>query len=248
MRKKIKYIYHFSVGLLLLTIMGVTALSLRILSFGLLTDFNRKYIVPMFSKLILDSLGISLENNMKLEKPDRPHFYTFNHNSHLDAFILMCLGLTNTRFLMSEKVLHYIPATLAALSIGVLYIPTKKNKERRLKFFIRLAERIKRERVSIAGSSEGTGGEFNTINQFNRGVYHMAVECEMPIVAIFIYTPVESNPSTDFRPIKKGTVRLELLDVIPTDEWKLEDLDTHIDEVRQMYVERFNSLMEAKAV
>jgi len=247
MQKKIKYIYHFSVGFLLLTILGVTALSLRIISFGLLTDFNRKYLVPAFSKAILSSLGITLENEVKLEEPDRPHFYTFNHNSHLDAFILMCLGLTNTRFLMSEKTLHYLPATLAALAIGVLYIPTKNYKERRLKFFIKLAERIKKEKVSIAGSSEGTGGEFNTINQFNRGVYHMALVSEMPIVAIFIYTPVESNPSTDFRPIKKGTVRMELLDIIPTTDWKLKNLDSHIEEVRNMYVEKFNSFGEAKA-
>lgn len=245
MWKKINYIYHFSIGLLLLTIMGITALSLRILSFGLLTDFNRKYVVPMFSKLILDSLGITLENKVRLKKPDRPHFYTFNHNSHLDAFILMCLGLTNTRFLMSEKVRHYIPATLAALSIGVLYIPTKENKERRLNFFIRLAERIKKEKVSIAGSSEGTGGEFNTINQFNRGVYHMALVCQMPIVAIYIHTPVESNPSTDFRPIKKGTVRMELIDIIETKDWKLENLDSHINEVRNMYVEKFNTYANA---
>ncbi len=102
--------------------------------------------------------------------------------------------------------------------------------------------------MSIAGSSEGTGGEFNTINQFNRGVYHMALVSEMPIVAIFIYTPVESNPSTDFRPIKKGTVRMELLDIIPTTDWKLENLDSHIDQIRNIYVEKFNSFGGAKAI
>jgi putative phosphoserine phosphatase/1-acylglycerol-3-phosphate O-acyltransferase len=248
MWEKIKHIYHFSVGLLLLTTLGIIALSLRIISFGLLTDFNRKHLVPAVSKVILYILGITLENEVKLEEPDRPHFYTFNHSSHLDVFILMCLGLTNTRFLLSEKTLHYLPATLVALAIGVLYIPTKSNKERRLKFFIKLAERIKKEKVSIAGSSEGTEGEFNTINQFNRGVYHMALVSEMPIVAIFIYTPVESNPSTDFRPIKKGTVRMELLDIIPTNDWKLENLDSHIDQIRNMYVEKFNSFGEAKAI
>ena len=50
MWKKIKYIYHFSVGLLLLTTMGIIALSLRIISFGWLTDFNRKYLVPVVFK------------------------------------------------------------------------------------------------------------------------------------------------------------------------------------------------------
>lgn len=246
MQKKLITIYRICFGFLLITIMGVVALSLRIVSFGRLTNFNRKYFVPAFSKFILFCIGIRVENRLKLEEPERPHFYTFNHNSYLDAFILMCLGLTNTRFLMSEKMLYYLPVTLVALSIGLLYIPTKENRERRLKFFIDLAERIKRERVSIAGSSEGAVGKFNTISEFNRGVYHMALVSGMPIVAIFIYTPVESNPSHDFRPIKSGTVRMELLDIIPTAHWKLENLDTHIEEVRRMYVEKFNSCNEVK--
>lgn len=248
MQKKLINIYQVATAFLLVTIMGGIALPLRILSFGRLTNFNRKYFVPIFSKFILFCLGIRVENRLKLEVPRRPHFYTFNHNSHLDAFILMCLGLTNTRFLLSEKMLYYLPVTLVALSIGVLYIPTKENRERRLNFFIDLAERIKREGVSIAGSSEGTGGGFNRINDFNRGVYHMALVSHMPIVAIFIYTPVESNPFNDFRPIKSGTVRLELIDIIPTEEWKLENLDSHIEDVRRMYLEKFNSCLGVEAI
>jgi putative phosphoserine phosphatase/1-acylglycerol-3-phosphate O-acyltransferase len=244
MQKTLIKIYRVCIGFLLITIMGVVALFLRIVSFGRLTNFNRKHLVPVFSQFILLCIGIRVENRLKLEEPEQPHFYTFNHNSHLDAFVLMCLGLTNTRFLLSEKMLYYLPVTLVALSIGVLYIPTKANRKRRLKFFIGLAERIKRERVSIAGSSEGVGGEFNTINEFNRGVYHMALVGGMPIVAMFIYTPVESNPFNDFRPIKSGTVRMELIDIIPTAEWKLEDLDVHIEDVRRLYVKKFNSCMQ----
>jgi hypothetical protein len=57
---------------------------------------------------------------------------------------------------------------------------------------------------------------------------------------------VESNPYNDFRPIKSGTVRMELIDIIPTAQWKLENLDTHIEEVRRLYVEKFNSCLEVK--
>jgi putative phosphoserine phosphatase/1-acylglycerol-3-phosphate O-acyltransferase len=243
MQKELIRIYQIVFGFALVTVMGVTALALRLASLGLLTNFNRKYYVPAFSRLVLFCIGIRVENNVELPAVERPHFYTFNHNSYLDAFVLMSLGLTNTRFLLSENMLHFIPITLTALSIGVLYIPTKKNKQRRLRFFIKLADRIRREKVSIAGSSVGTGGSFNTINQFNRGVYHMALVCDMPVTAIFIYTPTESNPFMDFRPIKSGTIRLELIDTIETAAWQLEDLDRHIDEVRALYVERFNACM-----
>ena len=180
MQKKIVRIYQIVFGFILITIMGVVRFTLRVVSFGLLTDFNRRYFVSVFARFILFCIGIRVENNVKLAKPGHPHFYTFNHNSYFDAFVLMSLGLTNTRFLMSEKMLRFPPVVLTALSIGVLFIPTKKNRQRRLNFFIRLADRIRREGVSIAGSSEGTEGEFNTINEFNRGVYHMALVCDMP--------------------------------------------------------------------
>jgi hypothetical protein len=39
---------------------------------------------------------------------------------------------------------------------------------------------------------------------------------------------------------------MELIDIIPTAHWKLENLDTHIEEVRRMYVEKFNSCSEVK--
>jgi hypothetical protein len=47
----------------------------------------------------------------------------------------------------------------------------------------------------------------------------MAMINKMPVVAFFIYTPTASNPSGDFRPMKNGIVRLELIDIFSTNEW-----------------------------
>jgi len=246
MQEKIINTYRIAVTFLLMTISGSIALALRLLSAGALTDFNRRYLIPFSCRLTLWLVGIKLQNRVNLPKADRPNLYTFNHNSYLDGFVLMCLGLTNTRFLLSEKMLVYLPLTITALSIGVLFIPRKKYKERRLKFFLRLEKRIKKEKVSIAGSSEGVHDFFHGITEFNRGVYHTAMACEMPVVAIFIYTPIESNPFNDFRPFKNGTVRMELIDIVSTHTWKPGNLDAHINDVRSKFVEKFNSCHEIK--
>lgn len=241
-------IYRIFIAFFLMTISGTIAAVLRIVSFGLLTDVNRKYIIPPSCKLTMALAGITLDNRLVLPELTKPHFITFNHNSRLDGFILISLGLTNTRYLLSEKMLWYVPLTITSFSIGVLYIPQKKHKERRLKFFKRLELRLKKEKVNLGGSSEGVHGLFNTIAEFNRGVYHTALVCNMPIVAIYIHTPVESNPFNDFRPIKKGTVRIELLDIIPTNDWTLENLDAHINDVRKLYVAKFNSYNQTTIV
>jgi putative phosphoserine phosphatase/1-acylglycerol-3-phosphate O-acyltransferase len=238
--KKAINVFKVVIAFVLIVLFGAVGSVLRIVSFGLLTNFNRAVLIPTFCKLTLAAMGIRIDNRVKLPKIDTPHFFTFNHNSYLDGFVLMSLGLKNTRILMSEKMLIFIPVALISFSIGLLYIPQKKNKERRMNCFYSVERRVNEERVSIMGSSEGVHRYAERIAQFNRGVYHMALNCQMPVVPLFIYIPIESNPYANFRPFKKGTLVIETLGIIPTSDWKLENLDVHIEDVRKLYVKRFN--------
>jgi putative phosphoserine phosphatase/1-acylglycerol-3-phosphate O-acyltransferase len=238
--KKAINVFKVVIAFVLIILFGTVGSVLRIVSFGLLTNFNRAVLIPTFCKLTLAAMGIRIDNRVQLPKLDTPHFFTFNHNSYLDGFVLMSLGLKNMRILMSEKMLIFLPVALISFSIGLLYIPQKKNKERRMKCFYNVERRINEECVSIMGSSEGVHRYGERIAQFNRGVYHMALNCKMPVVPLFIYTPIESNPYANFRPFKSGTLVIETLGIIPTKDWKLENLDNHIDDVRKLYVKRFN--------
>jgi putative phosphoserine phosphatase/1-acylglycerol-3-phosphate O-acyltransferase len=233
-------VYKVVIAFALIILFGTLGSLLRIVSFGLLTNFNRTILIPLFCKLTLTVMGIRVENRVILPQIKTPHFFTFNHNSYLDGFVLMGLGLKDMRILMSEKMLIFFPVALISFAIGLLYIPQKKNKERRMKCFFNVEKRINEKRVSIMGSSEGVHRYGERIAPFNRGVYHMALNCKIPVVPLFIYTPIESNPYANFRPFKRGTVIIETLGVIPTSNWKLENLDNHIDDVRKLYVKRFN--------
>jgi putative phosphoserine phosphatase/1-acylglycerol-3-phosphate O-acyltransferase len=238
--KKAINVFKVVIAFVLIILFGTVGSVLRIVSFGLLTNFNRAVLIPTFCKLTLAAMGIRIDNRVQLPKLDTPHFFTFNHNSYLDGFVLMSLGLKNMRILMSEKMLIFLPVALISFSIGLLYIPQKKNKERRMKCFYNVERRINEERVSIMGSSEGVHRYGERIAQFNRGVYHMALNCKIPVVPLFIYIPIESNPYANFRPFKRGTLVIETLGIIPTSDWNLENLDNHIDDVRKLYVKRFN--------
>jgi putative phosphoserine phosphatase/1-acylglycerol-3-phosphate O-acyltransferase len=238
--KKAINVFKVVIAFVLIILFGTVGSVLRIVSFGLLTNFNRAVLIPTFCKLTLAAMGIRIDNRVQLPKLDTPHFFTFNHNSYLDGFVLMSLGLKNMRILMSEKMLIFLPVALISFSIGLLYIPQKKNKERRMKCFYNVERRINEERVSIMGSSEGVHRYGERIAQFNRGVYHMALNCKIPVVPLFIYIPIESNPYANFRPFKRGTLVIETLGIIPTSDWNLENLDNHIDDVRKLYVMRFN--------
>ncbi|MFM6935898.1 MAG: lysophospholipid acyltransferase family protein [Flavobacteriales bacterium] len=238
--KKIRNIFKVALAFLLILIFGAVGAILRVISFGALTNFNRTVWIPLFCKVSLFCMGIRVKNNVHWTATNQAHFITFNHNSYLDGFVLMSLGIPNIRILMSERMLIFLPVWLISFSIGLLYIPVKEQAKRRLNFFYKLEKIIFKERIHILGSSEGVHVYSQKIAPFNRGVYHMALNCQMPILPLFIYTPEESNPYANFRPFKRGTVVIESMDPIDTGHWKLDDLDQHVAEVRAKYVQRFN--------
>jgi 1-acyl-sn-glycerol-3-phosphate acyltransferase len=242
MRDSLVRIYQLFIAFLLLTLSGVVALSLRIVSVGLLVEFNRKYLVPFSSKLTMWMVGITLDLPNHIPVTGSNYFITFNHNSYLDGFALTALGLTRTHFLLSEKMLKLIPLTFSSLGIGVLYIPQKKHHARRMRFFERLERRIMKNNVNVAGSSEGVHAHTHSIAPFNKGVYHMAMICKMKIIPLFIYVPMESNPFDKYKAVKKGTIRIEVMDTIETVGWTVETLEANKEKVRDMYVKRFNEV------
>lgn len=237
--KKLITIYRWTLAMLLTLITGSVSLVLVILSFGLLRNFCVEHIIKYSSRVMIYLGGFACIYPPLDAFPKKTVFYTFNHNSYLDVFILTGIGLPNTRFILSEKTLGYIPIVISALATGTFYIPQKKHPKRRLNFFKRLTNRLKKHTYSIAASSEGVHTYLHGMAPFNRGVYHMALEANLPIVPLYIHIPEESNMyKTNYA--KKGTFILEILDEIDNSNWKLEDLDMHIENVRKVYVERFN--------
>ncbi|MBL7812056.1 MAG: hypothetical protein JNL57_07515 [Bacteroidetes bacterium] len=238
-----------NIGLLIcvFTLMSITGLAgalLRILSFGTLIPFNQKYLISWSSRVTLKMIGMQLELPDWKPSDDRLHFITFNHNSYLDIFALTALSMPNTRFLLSEKTIRIIPFTLSAIAIGVYYIPQQFRPQRRLWFFKKMEKRIKNRQVNIAGSSEGVHDHHHGIDRFNRGVYHMALVCDMVIDPLYIHIPEESNPFSKYKPFARGKIQVFKLDSVDTRGWTLEHLDAHKDSVRELYVRKFNALNE----
>jgi 1-acyl-sn-glycerol-3-phosphate acyltransferase len=237
--KQLITIYRWTLALSITFITGSISLVLVIISFGLLRNFCVKHIIKYSSRILLWSGGFNCIYPPIEAFPKHPVFYTFNHNSYLDVFILTGIGLPNVRFILSEKTLGYIPIVISALATGTFYIPQQKHPKRRLKFFIRLTNKLKKHTYSIAASSEGVHPHFHGIAPFNRGVYHMAMEAKLPIVPLYIHIPKESNMfKTDYA--KKGTFKLEILDEVDNSTWTLDNLEDGISQARQVFIDRFN--------
>jgi putative phosphoserine phosphatase/1-acylglycerol-3-phosphate O-acyltransferase len=91
-------------------------------------------------------------------------------------------------------------------------------------------------------SSEGVHNHFHGIAPFNKGVYHMAIEARLPVVALFIEIPKESNITRGKNNASGGELKIDFLKEFNTHDWTLETINEHIEEVRNSFVERFNQL------
>jgi 1-acyl-sn-glycerol-3-phosphate acyltransferase len=222
-------------------VVGTIALLIVIVSFGLLRNFCIKYIFKYSSRFLMKIHGYEFElpNINKFSK--HQVLYTLNHNSYLDIFLLTAIGLPNTRFILSEVTLKFIPMILSAKAIGTFYIPQKKHEKRRLRFFIKTTSFLKRTTYSIIASPEGVSKYIRGINPFNKGIFHMAMKAKIPIVPLYIHIPEDINTYKG-EYSKSGKIQLEILKEIDNSEWTLETIWEHIAKVRRVYVDRFNEL------
>jgi len=234
-------IYRWITSLTIILITGSFALILVIISLGRLRNLCVKLIIKPSSLLTLWSIGFRGYYPPLHKFPKHQVLYTFNHNAQQDIFLLTALGLQDTRFILSEKTWVYIPLVISALATGTFYIPQKKHPKRRAQFFKKTTKFLKKTNYSIAASSEGVHSHYHGVAPFNREIYLMAIEANIPIVPLFINVPEECN-MTGPKYAKNGILGIELLEEISTKDWKIEDLDKHINDVRTIIVNRFNEL------
>lgn len=238
MYKKVKAIYCGVIGFTLMFITGSLALFLRIITLGKSVNWGSKYIVAPSSKLILRIIGVKYILPHQSEYPTQQVMYTFNHNSYLDVLILTALAIPNTRFFLSEKTQKIIPLMLSALAIGVYYIPVKKDKKRRAKFFEKVTQELKSGKGSVFVSSEGVHQFIHGIAKFNTGVYKMAVEAKLPIQLVYLHIPKETNSLEGYY-FKSGTISVKVLNKISTQYWILENITEEIEKVRTIFLDEY---------
>lgn len=228
-------LYRHSVAYGGLTCMGLTTSTLRYLSGGRAIGLNQQVVAPTFCKLMLKAVGVKLENNVREDWNKSNVCYFFNHNSFLDIFVIPLLGLKNTRFIISEGISNIIPLHLSNLGVDVLYIPDSHKTEERIAFFKRVASDLKEGKYSIICAPEGRHDWIHGIAPFNRGVFHMAQQAQVPIHNLFFDIPRDANPmhGPDMKPC---TVKITSQEIIPTSNWIEEEIDAKKNEIHHKFL------------
>ncbi|MEO0952912.1 MAG: lysophospholipid acyltransferase family protein, partial [Pseudomonadota bacterium] len=83
---------------------------------------------------------------------------------------------------------------------------------------------------------EGTRSLSTELLPFKKGAFHIAMQAGVPIVPVVIHNSIDVAPKGTFV-FRPATVHVDVLPPVDTSDWQRGDIDTHIAEIRQQFLE-----------
>ena len=226
------------------TLLLITACALLMLVVACLTGFamrrlySERILAPM-GHLALKLWGIRLRIHQPLPFPAGQAVYIANHTSTLDMFVLIALGMPNTRFFLSGYLRKVVPIGIIGYLTGIFWTMPQTLPERRRRLFAGAAERLRASGESVFLSPEGARITTGQIGHFNKGAFHLATSLRAPIVPMFILIPAAIDPGLGLH-ARPGQIDIHVGAPIATTDWRVEDLEANISHVRNLYL-RWNT-------
>ncbi|WP_372722957.1 lysophospholipid acyltransferase family protein [Immundisolibacter sp.] len=224
---------------LTLTLMSVG--SLAMLTVAVLTAFQarRFYTEAMAGRLGRWSLRLwGIRVHVHGQPPDTGQqcVYISNHTSTLDVFVLIGLGLPNTRFFLSGFLRKLLPLGLIGYLTGVIWTVPQSFPERRMTIFKRAERVLRRSGQSVYLSPEGQRVTTGSVGAFNKGAFHLATNLRAPIVPFYIFIPPEIDPGMGMC-ARPGRVDVYFRPAIDTSGWTLDEMVVNKDRVHEQFVQ-----------
>jgi len=204
------------------------------------TEVMARWLAETFLRLLKVKLVVLPQHSF----PQKQVMYVFNHPSTLDMFVLLSLGLPDTRYFLSGEVRKIVPVGVIATLMGTFFTPPQTKPAARTECFKNAENVLRQTGASVCLSPEGRRVTNGSIGTFNKGVFHLATNLKIPIVPLYIDIPPEVDPGKGWK-VMPGTVHLHALPEISTADWTLEELDNNREKVRSVYLEFHDKLAVA---
>ncbi len=228
-------------GSLLLCVTAVATLAVAMLTLFRKRRLYTEGMSRWLANSILRLTGVKMVVHQERAFSKGQTIYVANHTSTLDMFILLALGLPNTRYFLRGKYRRIIPLGIITYLMGTFFTPSQTRPAARVRCFQNAERVLRRTHESVYLSPEGTRITDGKIGHFNKGTFHLATNLRVPIVPLFIDIPPEVNPGTGYG-VMPGIIHVYILPEIRTDDWRIEDLLKNKERVRDLYVQFQNEL------
>ena len=120
--------------------------------------------------------------------------------------------------------------------LGLLYLISghlrvdRDNRQNAIRSMDAMVKVVRRHQLSIWIWPEGTRSHDGKLLPFKKGFAHLALATRLPIVPVVIHGAAAGWRKRSLR-LTPVTLRIEVLDAIPTTHWDAARLDEHIEHV-----------------
>lgn len=239
-RHRIRTVVLSAATLSLLMIAAVVMLAVATVTLYRARRLYAEVMARWLSRVILSMWGVRVEVHRTEPFPGTQTIYVSNHSSTLDMFVLVLLGLPNTRFVGAEDLEGFLrwmaPLGIISHAMGTLWAPPPSKAVERARWFRRTGRLLRRTRGSIYLSPEGERVTTGRIGPFNHDNLQLAANLAAPIVPLYIEIPRHIDPGRGFN-ARPGTVHVHVLPALSTRGWTPESVERHTEALRDVFVE-----------
>ena len=164
----------------------------------------------------------------------RPAVFIFNHQSNVDLVIVARL-LRRDITGVGKREIRDLPIVGRVMEAAGVVLIDRKDTAKAIEAMTPLVDAMRVEGKSVCLSPEGTRAATPKLATFKKGAFHLAMQANVPIVPIVIHNSNDVQPKGDML-YHPGTVQVEVLPPVDTSGWSVESLDSHVSEVRAMYL------------
>lgn len=233
---KAKFWLRLAAGITVMTLGAALMLAVAVATLFQCRGLYSERIATPLGRLILRIFGIRYVLHHDAPVPPGQVVYVSNHTSTIDLFVLIALGLPDTRFFLSGYLRRLVPLGVIGYLIGIFWTVPQEYPKRRRRIFARAARILKRTGESVYLSPEGHRITNGRIGAFNKGAFHLATDLGAPIVPLFIYIPRAIDPGRGWN-AQPGVVHVHVLPAIDTSSWRVAEVAQNRDRVHALFTQ-----------
>jgi len=218
-------------------LMTIWALATLLVAAATLFMWRRLYaaLTTLLARVLLWLWGVRVRVHGDVGSQTSQVVYVSNHSSTLDLFVLVAMGLPNTRFFLSGFLQKLVPLGILARLMGTFFTVPQDRPEERRRIFRRACDTLCRTGESVYLSPEGGRIATGEIGPFNKGAFHLATELGAPIVPLYFLIPTRMDPGMGYA-VGAGDVQVFVKPAIDTRGWRASDVTVNKERVRDLFV------------
>lgn len=163
----------------------------------------------------------------------RPAVFLINHQSNMDMFIASKLIRKDITGIAKKELKNYPIIGQLMQASGVIFID-RKNREKAIEAMQPAVDALKGGQ-SIVIFPEGTRSYTYELGPFKKGAFHLAMQAGVPVIPMVLRNAHDALPRGKAL-ITPSIVEVSILAPIPTKNWKKKDLNKHIKEIRNLFL------------